>query len=1323
MFVRNFTVIGILAGLLTFSASEARLVFTQEAGVETDTFTIDYGDNSQDFIDLEFGTSLSAKLTFDTQNDKFLLNKDFDLEGNELLAARFENNASVPTCDVASLGRFYYDTTLNSAYVCEETAPTTYEMVDITISDTVAASKVVTVGTGGNYANIADAASYLNSVTGGIILLTPETHTVTSNIDVEDIRIIGSHPKRSIVNVSGAGVIQAKDSAFENLSITIDAGLTASNAIDVKYDASTTSSLVFDWVDVTTGGTKNLLGSTAATAPILIARFESLSATSGMANIVDSIATSGLNSTSEINFSSQGGEGALNVEDWDVEIAGATNVLTTGTIETTPADTIFVYPGMNLQGAIDSVGNGGVVTLLSGVHSISAPLNIFNDDVTITGYNDSSIIEASGFTGITAETAAIQLGSEDGTSPVKDVVLSNFKLEVNGSSIHGIVADGGTDIRVTNVTVEKTAGTSGSGGTAKIGILMMDGATEPLVRPIIKNSKIRGSAGNYFTDGIHISGEGATAGLFGNGNGVQNALVESSSVNFVGETAAAFVHVSDSSLFNNRFSNMGGSGGSAYGVYMGRIDRVSMTNNIVSGSLSPNSIAMGIESFNLGADPTTKDSFFSGNIIDGEANGGVGFGTGFQIGAASGTRVANNVFLQNSILGASNGVTTAIVYRGDVDENILSHQVFDGKSNLWDTAVSIASSAAEQNLFIAPIFENIGTIISDNGVETMFDVRQHRANVDPTVNDDASKSLTVGSQWVNETNDTVFVSVDSTAGAAIWVEVTGGGTSNTFLQDTDGDTRLELERTSDDDTIYMTSNGVDRLEVVPDGSFNLNDASGRVLSTGVDSDMIAGAETQNVAIGDIDDQDNGTKLFISTGDEDFIFENGNIGVGMTPSDTVLIDAFSDTERAVVNVKTLDSTDSTQGYSAFQTATPDSRVWLNAHGENRTISRWGETLGGWNEMIALAGSENPTAHKGFIIGTNSATPLVFGTNDATRITLESTGEFKIGASGQESASLGVEADSTHLHAVNFRDSDGENVFNISNGTVADEDYIISIGDFSEAGKSNYFQLDDDTSAFKYTIEGSTAIIYDGSTKNGVQAGYVLTATDGNGTAQWQAFDGVGSDTFILDNDNTGGDVTLQFGDTLSETLMWDSANSWFVLSDDLNVDGAIYTNDTGIKYEWIDLFGCIRGSASAGSIAGGRSAVVRFDAGNNSQVRCALAVPDDWQAGSDINFDVFWSPSDNASGGLHFDFDYGVFGPTDNIATGTFTDTDITSESVTASTQTDLYSFTVTVPAASVGSDEMVNFRLQRSPGQAADTYAADINLHLVRMSYTGKKLK
>ncbi|MBA4336231.1 hypothetical protein C0416_00470 [bacterium] len=69
-------------------------------------------------------------------------------------------------------------------------------------------------------------------------------------------------------------------------------------------------------------------------------------------------------------------------------------------------------------------------------------------------------------------------------------------------------------------------------------------------------------------------------------------------------------------------------------------------------------------------------------------------------------------------------------------------------------------------------------------------------------------------------------------------------------------------------------------------------------------------------------------------------------------------------------------------------------------------------------------------------------------------------------------------------------------------------------------------------------------------------YICNGTD------WEQIDipagsaitGVDSNTFVLDQDDTGGDVVLQFGDLLNEYLVWDDSEGRFYLSDGLKVDG-------------------------------------------------------------------------------------------------------------------------------------------------------------------------
>lgn len=69
-------------------------------------------------------------------------------------------------------------------------------------------------------------------------------------------------------------------------------------------------------------------------------------------------------------------------------------------------------------------------------------------------------------------------------------------------------------------------------------------------------------------------------------------------------------------------------------------------------------------------------------------------------------------------------------------------------------------------------------------------------------------------------------------------------------------------------------------------------------------------------------------------------------------------------------------------------------------------------------------------------------------------------------------------------------------------------------------------------------------------------YICNGTDWEqiDVAAGSAITGVDSNTFTIDQDNTGGTVILQFGDLLGEILIWDNATQHFYLSDDLRVDG-------------------------------------------------------------------------------------------------------------------------------------------------------------------------
>lgn len=726
-------------------------------------------------------------------------------------------------------------------------------------------TKVVTVNPGGgeDYLTIEDAANYLQTRSGGFMLLSAGTHTVTTDFDVDNVIMIGKDASRTTVEFSGSGQMNTFDTTFRKLTIDVNA-ITDDMALDVQAGSS---SLEFESVDfdVLDSG-DSLIDSNEGVAPTLIVKFNRTTTAGGSGDILKSIAGGNLNGSSTIFVDGRSGDTPLEVNDWDVILTGDGAVNTTGTIFPIPADSIFVTPEMNLQGAIDSLeaaGNGGTITLAPGTHTITQTLTIEDDDINLTGLGDASTISTSGtFVSTGSTIGAIQVGSVG--TPIDGVELSRFRLFVN-DNIHGIRVTGGADNRVINVTVRKVTGTSGSGDAgADIGILMIDGTGQDLVRPVVSSCRIFGNGGsNYFTDGIHVTSDGTAGGVFGNGNNVTNALIEGNNVDFISETAYAIVGADDASLFNNRASGMGQGGGGAFGIFISNAERLNMSANVFTGSSSATATGIGIESFNLGSLKSVTDSVITSNVIDGFGSSGVGFATAFQIGNATNTEVSRNFFQNNIVGGAVPGASVAFDVRGNADNNSISNNSIDGGTNPWDTGINLQAAAQEGNVLRGNVYGNVTIQVSDVGTATLFGVNNHRAAADPTVGDDIDDGYGIGTLWTNTATDTAFILQDNTAGAAVWDQIDGAA----------GATTLD-EAYNNGNTITVDSGGGELL-------FNLTQFTDFVIETnGTESARFDNGDLElsnNFYVGaDAETIDTDGGAFSLDGDDVFVL--GDVGV-------------------------------------------------------------------------------------------------------------------------------------------------------------------------------------------------------------------------------------------------------------------------------------------------------------------------------------------------------------------------------------------------------------------------------------------------------------
>lgn len=1165
--------------------ANAQIVFQNEYLIENDPTTeawiIDSGDDASGNIKLQFGNTIGESITWDATNTWFEVSNDFSFGENKIVEAEIENVSALPGgapgLGAAGTGRIVYLDTLDSTApgcTVDPWCPAATYIWDgstwINLQGEASSStltKVVTVGsTGADYTTIDAAAAYLSTRSGGIMLLSAETHNVTTAVDLTNVTLIGKDASRSTIAIAGSGQLDSFDTYFKFLTLDVN-GITDDMGIDVQ---SGSSALQFEWVDfdIQDSG-DSLIDSNSGTAPTTTITFINCEETAGSGTLIKTQGAGNINTASDIFASSASGNSLLQLDNWDVTIEGAGNVYTTGTITTIPDNTIYVYPGMYLQGAVDSLPNGGSITLLPGTHSISSPIVITNDSIEITGYGDASLISASGFTG--GDTiAAIQIGAANGTAAVDGVSLRDFKLEITGtgaSDIHGIRVTGGEDNRIDNITVEKVSGTSGSGGSARIGIQMTDGTTEQLIRPVITNSRVLGSAGSYFTDGIHVTSDGDIGGVWGNDQGVENALLDGNFVDYVGETAYVFVSVENSSLFNNRASRMGGSlTGTPYGIYMGNSSNINVNANVFSGSLLTSTIAVGIEVFNAGTLKETVDSIFNNNIIDGEANGGVGFAEGFRLGNATNTNVHRNSFQNNSITGASTATTIAISVNGNADNNTFSNNNIDGGTNAWDTGITLASSTQDGNIMRGNKYTNVTALVADSGTATKIGVAHHRATSDPTVNDDAGDGYDVGTLWINTSTDDSFLLTDSTTGAANWEQINGGGSSGT-----PGTTLpvVQARRT----TVYtLTTTATD---------ITLN-------TTDIEND------TSTV------EHDN------TNTDRIYVYEDG------------------------IYLITYDAT-------GGGTATSTHLTYAQVRSNDTTV---------------LPGSYTENSNYQGEYSSSSATFLAdLNANDYVSLQL-------------------------------WRDGTTDATQNDITFSVAKMEATASSGSGSGTLDDAY---DADTGERSITVDAGDVSWDITSTYNHI--------IDLQGTGDLQIQDG-GVNFAVFDD---SGDVTF---------------------SNNLTVNGSITTNTTATKYLWLDIAGAVRTSASTGSVNSGTSPVIRFDGTNNSRARWSFPIPDDWESGTDIEIEVFWSPEDGTAGNVYYELDYQSWASGETISGATT----LNSIEAAPGTTLQLDSFTFTIPNTALASDDMVNIRASREPGNAADTYAGDINIHMIRINYSGKKL-
>jgi hypothetical protein len=123
------------------------------------------------------------------------------------------------------------------------------------------------------------------------------------------------------------------------------------------------------------------------------------------------------------------------------------------------------------------------------------------------------------------------------------------------------------------------------------------------------------------------------------------------------------------------------------------------------------------------------------------------------------------------------------------------------------------------------------------------------------------------------------------------------------------------------------------------------------------------------------------------GDSLVVNSTGYVGIGTSSPGTKL--HLFDNAANVYTILTVQNTGSgVNSVGTFRAQSDTAFMQLQAHGSGRTVSRFGQPLASWSELIQSTGN-------GLIIGTQNATPVILGTNNTNRLQIDgSTGAVTI-----------------------------------------------------------------------------------------------------------------------------------------------------------------------------------------------------------------------------------------------------------------------------------------------------------------------------------------
>lgn len=134
--------------------------------------------------------------------------------------------------------------------------------------------------------------------------------------------------------------------------------------------------------------------------------------------------------------------------------------------------------------------------------------------------------------------------------------------------------------------------------------------------------------------------------------------------------------------------------------------------------------------------------------------------------------------------------------------------------------------------------------LASNGANVTILKHNLTATTDPTSGDDTADGYEPGSMWINVTLDKAFFCADNGTGAAVWLQVAGGGSMSSFLVDADTGTP---ETISDGQTLTIAGGDGISTEVSATDTVTINlDVPVAVSDGGTGADLSLGGGANQV---------------------------------------------------------------------------------------------------------------------------------------------------------------------------------------------------------------------------------------------------------------------------------------------------------------------------------------------------------------------------------------------------------------------------------------------------------------------------------------------